>query len=557
MKKNLMDFAKSISIYHLGYFCFLIIFLFTGLGVSPLIDWDENIYAEMSKQMVIRGDYLNTYINNEPFNEKPPFFFWLQVLSFKLFGISEFSARFPAAVLGFFSVLLCILVGRQLYSLRLGMLWGLLYITSLFPAILARSSSLEITFNFWIATAIFSLFLYDNYRKEELANPEKKRSTSIFLLCLAAIAMGAATLTKSPFGGALPLFSFIFYKFFNPKPTIPFKHIVLCGILALAVPASWLVSSALSGSDFFLDSLQFQIKIIFNSLQDHRGPFYYHFIALLFCFFPWTVFLFLIRRKTLSFAPLLKKSFPLLAFWVVFVLLIFSIVKTKLPHYTASIYFPFSLLVALLFEQLLQKKYALPKLSYYFFLAFGLILGGFFFSFHWIFEYWLEKNQVLLDLDWDYTVYFIGLSLIIGSSIAFVFFLKNKFKKAIISIAITCLFFSQGLWRIQIPLFLQYNQDSLLEMVIDNQTKGNVVLYRWTSFAAIFYGNKTIPTFYSSKFAQPEIDLNQPQQEDLYIITRRRHNQQKLEQEFPKLQFIREKADFFLYLLPRIRSDNK
>ena len=552
MHKNLISFAKSISIYHLGYFCFLIFFLFAGLGVSPLIDWDENVYAEASKQMILRGDYLNIYINDAPFNEKPPFFLWLQVLSFKLFGINEFAARFPAAVLGFFSVLLCILVGRQLYSLRFGMLWGLLYITSLFPAIFARSSSLETTFNFWIATAIFALFLYDNYRKKELADPElKKRGTSIFLLCLAAIAMGAATLTKSPFGGALPLFSFIFYKFFNPHPKVPLTHIVLCGTLALAVPVSWFVLSAATGSDFFLDSLQFQIKAFLNSSQGHSGPFYYHFIALLFGFFPWTVFLFLIRRRTLSFAPLLKKIFPLLAFWVVFVLLVFSIAKTKLPHYSASLYFPFSLLVALLFEQVLQKKYILPKFSHYFFLGFCLILGIFFFSFHWILEYWLAKNQIMLELDWDYTIFFSGLSLIIGFSIAFVFFLKNKLKKAIISIAITCLLFSQGLWRIQIPLFLQYNQDSLLEMVIESQTKGNVVLYRWTSFAAIFYGNKAIPTFHSSIFSQPEIDLNQPQQKDLYIITRGRDNQQTLEQEFPNLKFIRQKADFFLYLLPR------
>ena len=122
-----------------------------------MIDWDENVYAEASKQMILRGDYLNIYINDAPFNEKPPFFLWLQVLSFKLFGINEFAARFPAAVLGFFSVLLCILVGRQLYSLRLGMLWGLIYITSLLPAIFGLFSTAKINIVIAFFIIIYSL----------------------------------------------------------------------------------------------------------------------------------------------------------------------------------------------------------------------------------------------------------------------------------------------------------------------------------------------------------------------------------------------------------------
>ena len=136
---------------------FTALFLLLGLGVAPLIDWDENIYAEASRQMVERGDYLNVYINNYPFAEKPPFFFWAESLSYHLFGINEFAARFPSAVAGLFAVWLCYYFGRWLESSRFGMMWGLIYLTSFLPALFARSAVIDHTFNLFIMLAAFFL----------------------------------------------------------------------------------------------------------------------------------------------------------------------------------------------------------------------------------------------------------------------------------------------------------------------------------------------------------------------------------------------------------------
>ena len=69
--------------------------LFPGLDAAELIDWDENIYAEASRQMVLRDDYLNIVINGHPFAEKPPFFFWLQSFSYHLFGIDQGMSQEP------------------------------------------------------------------------------------------------------------------------------------------------------------------------------------------------------------------------------------------------------------------------------------------------------------------------------------------------------------------------------------------------------------------------------------------------------------------------------
>ena len=81
----------------------LIITLFSALlfipflGAVHLFDWDEINFAEAAREMILTQNYSRVQINFEPFWEKPPLFFWMQVAAMKLFGVSEFSARLPNA----------------------------------------------------------------------------------------------------------------------------------------------------------------------------------------------------------------------------------------------------------------------------------------------------------------------------------------------------------------------------------------------------------------------------------------------------------------------------
>ena len=134
---------------------FGIIMLLPGLGDTPLVDWDENIYAEASRQMVERDNYLNIYINDYPFAEKPPFFFWEQAASYHLWGINEFAARFPSVLAGLVMVIFCFEVGRRIRDQYLGTIWSLVYLTSLLPGVFARSAVIDHTFNAFIAIAVF------------------------------------------------------------------------------------------------------------------------------------------------------------------------------------------------------------------------------------------------------------------------------------------------------------------------------------------------------------------------------------------------------------------
>src|SRR5580700_6023140 len=69
------------------------------LGHKPLAEWDEGIYAEVSREM-LGGSWLVPHWNAQLWFEKPPLMLWITAIFFKLFGVSEFWARAGSAFSG-------------------------------------------------------------------------------------------------------------------------------------------------------------------------------------------------------------------------------------------------------------------------------------------------------------------------------------------------------------------------------------------------------------------------------------------------------------------------
>jgi 4-amino-4-deoxy-L-arabinose transferase-like glycosyltransferase len=75
-----------------------VLFHITGTWNLPLIDRDEPRFAEASREMIERGDYVVPYFNNHFRFDKPPLTYWAQIASYKIFGENDFTARFPSAI---------------------------------------------------------------------------------------------------------------------------------------------------------------------------------------------------------------------------------------------------------------------------------------------------------------------------------------------------------------------------------------------------------------------------------------------------------------------------
>jgi len=69
------------------------------LGHKPLTNWDEGIYAEISREMLSLGPLVPRW-NYQPWFEKPPLMLWITAAFFKIFGINEFWARAGSALSG-------------------------------------------------------------------------------------------------------------------------------------------------------------------------------------------------------------------------------------------------------------------------------------------------------------------------------------------------------------------------------------------------------------------------------------------------------------------------
>ena len=88
----------------------------------PLLRDGRINFAESAREMIATGNYFSVQINYDRFTEKPPLFFWLQVLSMKAFGINDFAARFPNAVCGIVTLIMLFRIGKRIFKKMFGMI---------------------------------------------------------------------------------------------------------------------------------------------------------------------------------------------------------------------------------------------------------------------------------------------------------------------------------------------------------------------------------------------------------------------------------------------------
>src|ERR1700743_2323283 len=91
------------------------------LGRVHLFDWDEINFAECSREMIKLHDYTRVYVDYKTFWEKPPMFFWMQSTAMKVFGVTEFAARFPNAICGIVTLIAVFFCGSRLSARKVGL----------------------------------------------------------------------------------------------------------------------------------------------------------------------------------------------------------------------------------------------------------------------------------------------------------------------------------------------------------------------------------------------------------------------------------------------------
>src|SRR6201997_2833255 len=106
--------SLRLCVQHALLFTGCLLFHILGTWSLPLIDRDEPRFAEASREMTERGNYIVPYFNNQLRLDKPPLTYWAQVVSYHIFAENDFAARFPSAIAAALTALLLFVWGARL-----------------------------------------------------------------------------------------------------------------------------------------------------------------------------------------------------------------------------------------------------------------------------------------------------------------------------------------------------------------------------------------------------------------------------------------------------------
>lgn len=343
---------------YLSYLAILLlgaIFFIPLLGQLHLFDWDEINFAEASREMLLTGDYFRVYIDFQPFWEKPPLFFWLQALSMKIFGINEFAARFPNAIAGILTLILLFKIGSTLKNQRFGWIWVSTYFGSILPFLYFKSGIIDPWFNLFIFLGLYS-FIRFYWVKKGIANQE---GSAFKWLVFAGLSIGFAMLTKGPVGLLIPGLCMVVYwvikRFTWYVAPLNFVYFLFFAHLVMGL---WLgTETLLNGPWFVKEFFEYQYRLFSTPDAGHGGFPGYHFVVLLIGVFPASVFAIRALWRVPGLEDQRFKNFRLwmlVLFWVV--LILFTIVKSKIVHYSSMCYFPMTFLAAYTIDEIMERR---------------------------------------------------------------------------------------------------------------------------------------------------------------------------------------------------------
>lgn len=483
-----------------GYLRYVIILFIGGLLFLPflghvhLFDWDEINFAECAREMIISKDYLRAQIDFMPFWEKPPLFMWMQVLSMKLFGVGEYAARFPNAFMGMLTLATLYYAGKRTVHERMGAWWALLYAATWLPHFYFKSGIIDPTFNFFIFLAFFQAHL--------IRFSERKALHAL----LSGLFLGLAVLTKGPVAILVAILAFTVYLIVN-KGLSGYKlsHILIIALCAMIPMLSWITIAIAHygttyGTWFLNEFITYQVRLFSTEDADHGGPFYYHFVVLLLGCFPASVFLFRYNsKKTDTDARSADMTrWMWIMFWVV--LILFSVVRTKIVHYSSLCYFPLTFLGALQLYRLSDEPLLLKKWIKGMILFIGSLVAILITALPII---GINKTKLIpyiqdpfavgnlsANVSWSYAECSWGIIYLIGIWIA-VAMMKTNFKKGMISLCVLQLVIIQVTVLHFTPKIEAYSQRAAIDYY--KSFAGRDVYVQplgYKSYANLFYAQK-------------------------------------------------------------------
>ncbi len=296
-----------------------------GLGNMPLRDWDEGYYSVVVREIVRTGEWFYPMRFGEPYFPKPPFGYWVGLIGYAIFGhISEFTLRFPMALLTAFGVPFLYGVVRELSPRRSEAIIAAGVYMTLLPAV--RNGRLHM-FDGFINTLLILLIFC-------LLRSKKSLPWAFGIgLCLAGIA-----LSKGILAIALGGIAFAFVVVDRRWHVLKNPYLWLGIGVGATVTFGWNIAQWQRYGDVFLqEHLGFNnVARIATTLEGHDEPVWFYLVEIAKYTFPWVLFwpggLLLAWRARHT-----SRGLLVLTGTVLFMSMV-SLMQTKLPWYVMPVY---------------------------------------------------------------------------------------------------------------------------------------------------------------------------------------------------------------------------
>jgi 4-amino-4-deoxy-L-arabinose transferase-like glycosyltransferase len=309
---------------------------FYGLGRAPFVGADEPRYAQVAREMYLRGDALTPTLGGHTWFEKPALAYWTVMAGYKLFGVSEWAARLGVACAGWLTVLLVGWTAKRVEESEgeraswLQLSTGALAATSAGLQVFSRGVNFDVFITMTVACAL-AFFL--------AAETETVARRKRWLLAGFYAGMGAALLAKGLIGVVIPVGVVCVYYLLRRRRPDVWKSALWGLFITAAVAALWYAPVIARHGWTFID--EFFIKHHFaryvSNKYHHPQPFWFYLAIIPALMLPWSAFLawgvYHARRWDWRGEDALSRMRLFALAWVLFPLLFFSLSGSKLPGY--------------------------------------------------------------------------------------------------------------------------------------------------------------------------------------------------------------------------------
>lgn len=360
---------------------FLIIFAgivnLSGLFI-PLLEPDAALYASIAKNMVLDNNYIELYVMQKDWLDKPHFPFWITALFFKVFGISTWSYKLPAILFIYLAAWYTYKFVKDRYGKERIALWATLIFLTAQHILLSNN---DVRAEPYLTGLIMGCF-YHFYKAH--------KDESFLHLLYGSIFAGCAVMTKGMFA-LFPIAGAFAGHFIITKQWKALFHWrwVLAAILTFICFIPELITlyiqfdlhpekvvfgeQNVSGIKFFFWDSQFGRFFNTGPIKG-KGDIFFFFHTLLWAFLPWSVLLYAAIIRQIQTKGRKNQEWYTLC-GALFLFLIFSLSKFQLPHYL-NIVFPFFSIITAAFIYYVQSSKGIRWMQYTQYVIIGLLLAA-------------------------------------------------------------------------------------------------------------------------------------------------------------------------------------